>query len=83
MISEVLFSVSGSGAFPFTLLQRGRCYPVDEKDVDSLFNYSSQRTVNLCGQDPNDTLWKTFGWTIIIRPPSYEDDYNEYHTWPC
>jgi len=82
-MNDSLFSVRGSGSFPFIMLQKGRCHPVSEKDVDNLFNYSGQRTISLRGQLPSDDLWKVYGWSIILRPPIYKDDCSYYHTWPC
>jgi hypothetical protein len=80
---DSLFTVKGSGPFPFVMLQRGKCHPNSEKDVDNLFNYSGTRTIKLRGQLPNDNLWKAHGWSVISRPAIYKDDYNIYHTWPC
>ena len=82
-MSNLSFTVKGSGPFPFTMLQRDRCHPISEKDVDNLFNYSGTRTIHLRGQSPSDNLWKTHGWSVIMRPAMYKDDYNVYHTWPC
>ena len=82
-MNNLRFTVKGSGPFPFIMLQMGECHPVDEKDVDNLFNYSGTRTINLRGQNPSDNLWRTHGWSVIMSPAMYEDDYNIYHTWPC
>ena len=82
-MNDYLFSVKGSGSFPFIMLQRDQCHPVDEKDVDNLFNSSGTRTVRLRGQLPNNDVWRVYGWSVISRPAVYKDDYNVYHTWPC
>ncbi len=77
------FTVKGSGSFPYVLLQRGKCYPEREVDVDSMFNYTSSRTINLIGFPPNEDSWRSFGWMVISQPPFYKEEYVKYHTWPC
>ena len=80
---DSIFIVKGSGPFPFAMLQIGKCHPACEKDVDNLFNYSGTRIVKLRGQLPNDSLWKSHGWSVISGLYAEKDDYNVYHTWPC
>ena len=77
------FSVRGSGKFPFMMLARGSCHPSTEEDARSMVDYSSNRTVNLTGLMPNEDSWRSFGWSVVRRPPLMVDDYNTYHTWPC
>jgi|10_taG_2_1085330.scaffolds.fasta_scaffold13291_3 hypothetical protein len=77
------FTVKGSGEFPYVMLARGACHPSQEEDSRSMANFSSARSVNLVGLIPNEDSWRSFGWSIIVRPPLMLDDYNTYHTWPC
>tara|TARA_B100000287_G_scaffold402478_1_gene423413 strand:- start:931 stop:1179 length:249 start_codon:yes stop_codon:yes gene_type:complete len=80
---DSLFTVIGTGAFPLDMLQKARCYPAEEEDVNTLFNYKDKRTINFRGPIPNETIWRARGWTVISRERVYQDDYNQYHTWPC
>ena len=82
-MNDSLFIVKGSGAFPLEMLRIGRCHPDGEKDVDNLFNNSGNRTIRLRGHLPNESLWKSYGWSVISGYPSQKDDYSIYHTWPC
>lgn len=77
------FSVKGSGDFPYAMLQRGKCYPEAEVDVENMLSYSSPRTINLVGFLQSEDSWRSFGWMVVSGPPLYKEEYTKYHTWPC
>ena len=78
------FIVRGEGSFPYCMLQRGRCYPARDADVDGMFNYKNSRSIHLIGESQNHDLWRSFGWSVISHPPVFpKDEYEHYHTWPC
>jgi hypothetical protein len=82
-MKDFRFTVRGSGDFPFVMLSRGACHPNQEEDSRSMVNFSSVRSVSLIGFMPNEDSWRSFGWSIVSRPPLMVDDHNVYHTWPC
>ena len=77
------FEVEGTGQFPVELLSEARCYPVDNKNANSI-NGTDRRVIRLASNiSQNQMVWFFKGWKIISGVVLIRDDYNVYHTWPC
>lgn len=70
--SLYMFTVEGSGEFPFDMLRYDRCWPnASDPDVINLAPhqrgslFKSQRMVTLRGQaEPTVGRWESFGWKV-------------------
>ena len=80
------FSVSGEGKFPVYLLAKCKCFPETTEDSGAINGSYGRRTINLisCG-DMLISSWIVAGWHVTCKAPIYyeQNDYSEYHTWPC
>ena len=84
---EYTFTVSGVGKFPVAMLSKQKCFPASDEDTKSCFEYGvrSRNITMKSNKLPNPSQWSMYGWSVSGLSPLYytDDDYTEYHTWPC
>lgn len=84
-----IFKVNGISKFPMNLLSSEKCFPSDKEDVFNITeNNFGKRSVNLVSHHPPSVApWRAEGWTLVFSMLSQDcrpdNEYDEYHTWPC
>lgn len=68
----VVFTVEGSGTFPYDMLRYDSCYPRSDDDVTNMVTPQAARQVTLnttswsktrAGTTP--ARWESFGWKVV------------------
>lgn len=84
-----IFRVNGATKFPVNLLSSQKCFPSEEEDVYNMaVNNFGERSITLISHvPPSITAWRAEGWSLIYSMAtdscSTENEYDQYHTWPC
>ena len=75
MALSIIFTVTGTGEFPFDMLRYDRCFPEDSESAGAMNtplmrDYSKPRSVTLRRDNvskntrPTRDRWSSFGWTV-------------------
>jgi hypothetical protein len=60
-----VFTVVGSGQFPFDMLRYDHCWPT-WGDQSGLLTHTEQRRITLSGlTGPTPARWASFGWKVV------------------
>ena len=70
---QQVFTVEGTGHFPFDMLRYDGCYPSTETDTGRMLASDSDvprvitmaRYVNGRREQPTTARWKSFGWRVL------------------
>ena len=62
-----IFTVEGSGSFPFDMLRYDRCWPYYSQDSSQMDHHNiGRRRVVLEGYNkPTDGRWRSFTWRVV------------------
>lgn len=63
----VIFTVRGSGQFPWDMLRYDSCWPAEETQTHHMLDSrGGARHVIMVGlREPTEGRWESFGWKII------------------
>lgn len=87
--SLFVFRVNGTSKFPVNLLSSQKCFPREEEDVYNMaINNFGERSITLISHvPPSVAAWKSEGWSLVYSMMadgcSTDNEYDQYHTWPC
>lgn len=70
------FAVTGAGLFPFDMLRRDHCFPIDEGEATSMGGVeplmAPRRVIKLRAWSehkwwrPTYGRWRSFGWSVVM-----------------